>query len=91
VGRRLRDFGVTVVVMAVLFGLLMLINPRVRERVALISDAAPRDRWSATGGPVSAAAMDALAITSGFAGDNPLMFAFFVVAAVLFMLMVKMS
>ena len=77
--------------MAFLLAMLMLINPRVRERVALFAGDARNQQWSSAGGPMSSAAMDALTITSGFAGDNPLMFSFFVVAAILVVLMVKMS
>lgn len=88
---RLRDFGVTLAVMALLLGMLMLINPHVRERVALVAGDAQSQTWGSSGGEISSAATDALAITSGYAGDNPVLFSFFIVAAVLFMLMVKMS
>ena len=89
--RRLRDFGVTLAVLVLLVGMLTLINPRVRERVSLLANDAQGQQWSSLGGPVSSAAMDVVSITSGYAGDNPVMFSFFVVAAVLLMLMVKTS
>ena len=74
-----------------LFGMLMLMSPLVRERVTQITGQAQTEGWQSSAGPISNAAMGALAITSGFAGDNPVMFAFSVVAVVLFMFMVKVS
>ena len=71
--------------------MLTLINPQVRERVSLFANDAQGQQLSSLGGPVSSAAMDVVSITTGYAGDNPVMFSFFIVAAVLLMLMVKTS
>ena len=87
--RRLRDIGVSLAVLTLLFGMLMLINPRARESAAQMAGDAQSQQWDATSGPISGAAMGAISITSGYAADNPVMFSFAVVAALLFMLMVK--
>ena len=89
--RKVRDFGITVVVLTILFGILWLTSPLVREHVTRISGQTQTQGWQSSAGPISNAAMGALAITSGFAGDNPVMFAFMIVAVVLFVFMVKVS
>ena len=74
----------------VLFGMLMAINPRVRDRFAEMTTSvqAARDVNSSLG-PVGNAAYAAMSIGTDYASDNPVLFSFLVVAAVLFMLMLR--
>ena len=74
-------------VLAVLFGMLMAINPRVRERF-LESVQGGRDVNSSIS-PVSNAAYAAVSIGTDYAADNPFLFSFLVVAVILFMLMLR--
>ena len=76
----------TLAVLAVLFGMLMAINPRVHERFAELT-ANMQGRESL--GPVQNAAYAAMSIGSDYASGNPFLFSFLVVAVVLFMLMVR--
>ncbi len=86
VWRKGRDVAATLAVLAVLFGMLMAINPRVHERFAELT-ASVHGRESI--GPVQNAAYAALSIGADYAADNPVLFSFLVVAAVLFMLMLR--
>lgn len=86
--KKLRDLGATVVVLIVLFAMLVLINPRMREQVNQFSQATPAEQWNSSG-PVADVALAVVAVTSDFAADNPFMFAFAIVAAVLFVLMLR--
>ena len=86
--KKARDFAATLGVLMVLFGMLMAINPRVREKFAAIMSTRGTDMNSSLG-PVSNAAYAAMSIGSDYASDNPYLFSFLVVAIVLFMLMVR--
>ena len=86
VWKKARDLAATLAVLAVLFGILMAVNPRVREQFAAMTSTA-HDRESL--GPVQNAAYAAVSIGSDYASDNPFLFSFLVVAVVLFMLMLR--
>jgi hypothetical protein len=86
--KKVRDLAVTLGVLAVLFGMLLAINPRVREKFAELMSSRGHDVNSSLG-PVSNAAYAAMSIGSDYASDNPYLFSFLVVAVVLFMLMVR--
>ena len=88
VWKKVRDLAATLAVLAVLFGMLMAINPRVREKFAQMMSTRGGDVNSSIG-PVSNAAYAAMSIGSDYASDNPYLFSFLVVAVVLFMLMVR--
>ena len=88
VWKKVRDLTATLAVLAVLFGMLMAINPRVRDKFAEMMSTRGRDVNSSIG-PVSNAAYAAMSIGSDYASDNPFLFGFLVVAVVLFMLMVR--
>ncbi len=89
VWRKLRDFGATLVALAVVFGMLMAINPRVRERFSeMMTTNVGRDMNSSLG-PVGNAAYAAMSIGTDYAAGNPFLFSFLVVAAILFMLMLR--
>ena len=89
VSTRVRDLTSTLVVLAVLFGMLMLINPRVRERAGQISGDVQNQQWDSPAGPVGDVATTVLAMTGSYAADNPFLFSFLVVAGVLFVLMLR--
>jgi hypothetical protein len=89
VWKKVRDLAVTLAVLAVLFAMLMAINPRVRERFAEMTASVQGRDMNASVGPVGNAAYAALSIGSDYASDNPFLFAFLVVAVVLFMLMLR--
>ena len=89
VWKRVRDLAATLAVLAVLFAMLMAINPRVRERFAEMTASMQRRDMNSSIGPVGNAAYAAMSIGSDYAADNPFLFAFLVVAVVLFMLMLR--
>jgi len=80
---------VTLAVLAVLFAMLMALNPRVRERFAEMTASVQGRDMNSSVGPVGNAAYAAVSIGSDYASDNPILFAFLVAAAVLFMLMLR--
>ena len=73
----------------VLFGMLMAINPRVRERFGEMTTSVQASGVDSSLGPVGNAAHAAMAIGTDYASDNPVLFSFLVVAVVLFMLMLR--
>jgi hypothetical protein len=84
--KKVQDLAATLAVLAVLFGTLMAINPRVHERFAEMT-ANVQGRESL--GPVQKAAYAVMSIGADYASDNPFLFSFLVAAVVLFMLMVR--
>jgi ribose/xylose/arabinose/galactoside ABC-type transport system permease subunit len=86
VWKKVRDLTVTLAVLVVLFGMLMAINPRVREQFTEMTRSV-QGRESL--GPVQNAAYAAVSIGSDYAADNPFLFSFLVAAVVLFMLMLR--
>jgi hypothetical protein len=89
VWKRVRDLAATLAVLAVLFAMLMAINPRVRERFAEMTATVQGRDMNSSIGPVGKAAQAAMSIGSDYASDNPFLFAFLVVAVILFMLMLR--
>ena len=79
----------TFAVLVVLFGMLMAINPRVRERFGEMTTSVQGRDVNASFGPLGNAAYAAMSIGQDYAVDNPILFAFLVVAVVLFMLMLR--
>jgi hypothetical protein len=74
----------------VLFGMLMVINPQVRERFSEMMAGGVQGRAvNSAMGPVSNAAYAAMSIGSDYASGNPFLFSFLVVAVILFMLMLR--
>jgi ribose/xylose/arabinose/galactoside ABC-type transport system permease subunit len=86
VWKKVRDLTATLAVLVVLFGMLMAINPRVRDQFGEMTMSV-QGRESL--GPVQNAAYAAVSIGSDYAADNPYLFSFLVVAVVLFMLMLR--
>jgi ribose/xylose/arabinose/galactoside ABC-type transport system permease subunit len=84
--KKLRDLAVTLAVLVVLFGMLMAINPRVREQ---FNEMTRTVQGPESLGPVQNAAYAAVSIGSDYAADNPFLFSFLVAAVVLFMLMLR--
>ena len=89
VGKKARELAATLAVLAVLFGMLMAINPQVRERFSDMSASMQSGNIDSSVGPVGNAAYAAMSIGSDYAADNPLLFWFLVVAVILFMLMLR--
>lgn len=87
--RRIRDLAVTVTVLLVLFGILVSINPRVLERADEFTGDVSSQEWSSSGGTVQNTAGSVLTLISSYADDNTYLFAFLVVAVVLFVLMLR--
>jgi hypothetical protein len=72
-----------------LFALLIVINPRVRERAGQIGGDVQTQSWEASAAPVSNAAVSAMSVTSYYASDNPYLFSFVIAAGVLFVLLLR--
>jgi hypothetical protein len=86
VTRKIRDFAVSAIALLALFGMLLSINPDLRERVTrLVSDR----QFVVVQSAVSHVATVAVQTTGGFAGDNSYLFGFLVAACIFFVLMVK--
>ncbi len=85
----LRDRVVTLAVLAVLIGILAVIDPRVGESMGQVTSSVQNQGLSTTGAPLVRPAMGIVSLTTGFAADNPFLFWFLVGALVLFVLMVK--
>jgi hypothetical protein len=84
--KKARDLAATLAVLVVLFGMLMAINPRVRDQFGQMTTSV-QGRESL--GPMQNAAYAAVSIGSDYAADNPFLFSFLVAAVVLFMLMLR--
>ena len=84
--KRLGDLAATLAVLVLLFGIILALNPRVRERFAEMTT---NVQGGESLGPVQNAAYAALSIGSDYAAGNPFLFWFVVAAVVLFMLMVR--
>ena len=80
----------TLAMLVVLFGLLMAINPRVRERFGEMTTMSVQGRdMNSSFGPLGNAAYAAMSLGQDYAVDNPILFSFLVVAVVLFMAMLR--
>lgn len=88
--RIFRDLAATLAVLIAVAGLLILMEPRVLERVGQVTGEVQSHGVSASASPLGNAARGILAVSSRSASDNPYLFSFAVVAAVLFMLMLRM-
>ena len=88
--KKVRDLAATLAMLVVLFGLLMAVNPRVRERFGEMTTMSVQGRdMNSSLGPLGNAAYAAMSIGQDYAVDNPILFAFLVVAVVLFMAMLR--
>jgi hypothetical protein len=86
VTRKIRDIAVTAIALAALFGMLLSINPDLRERVTrLVSER----QVGVVNSAVTHVATVAVQTTGGFAGDNTYLFTFLVAACVFLVLMLK--
>ena len=86
VSRRIKDVVPTAIALAVLGGLLLTINPRLRERAAqMVAD----PEWDVVRGKVMHAAVSSVMVVSGYADGHTYLFAFFVAACVFVVLMLK--
>ena len=74
VWKKVRDLAATLAVLGVLFGMLMAINPRVRERFGEMTASVQGRDMNSSIGPVGNAAYAAMSIGSDYAADNPFLF-----------------
>jgi hypothetical protein len=79
----------TIIVLGVLFGMLMAVNPRMRERASEVRIDVQNQKWNSTGAPIASFVQAVADTTSWYASDNPVMFSFVFVAVVLFILMLR--
>ena len=86
VPRKIKDMVLTVVTMVVLFGVLVSINPRLRERAHQIISNPQQDDIS---GAVAATVLSSTSIMQGYAGDNTYMVTFLIAACIFVVLMLK--
>ena len=89
VGKKARELAATLAVLALLFAMLMAVNPQVRERFSEMTASMQSGDMNSSVGPVGNAAHAAVSIGSDYAADNPFLFSFLVVAVILFMLMLR--
>ena len=87
--RKIRDLVVTLAALFVLFTMLLSISPQLRDRTAEFTGGSSSQQWGASGGALGQTAESVFAIASGYAADNVYLFAFLVVATVLFVLMLR--
>jgi hypothetical protein len=87
--KKVRDLAATFAVLVVLFGMLMAINPRVRERFGEMTASVQGRDVNSSLGPLGNAAYAAVSIGQDYAVGNPILFSFLVVAVVLFMMMLR--
>ena len=87
--KKVRDLAATLAVLVVLFGMLMAINPRIRERFGEMTTSVQGRDVNSSLGPLGNAAYAAVSIGQDYAVDNPILFSFLVVAVVLFMMMLR--
>lgn len=89
VGKKVGDLAAALAVLVLLFGMLMAINPRVRERFGEMTTSVQGGTWDPSAGTIGNTAYAVMSIGSDYAADNPFLFSFLVVAVVLFMLMLR--
>jgi hypothetical protein len=88
--RRIRDLAAAAAVLCVLIGTLMWVNPRVREQVGSVTTSVSDRDWQASQGAVATGVLESvMSTTSGYAHENPYLVSLLIVAAVLFVLMVR--
>jgi hypothetical protein len=87
--KKFRDTVIALVALTALLGMMISINPRVRERAGEMTGGLTNQQWE-TGSTVVGHTVDSIiAMTSGYAGDNLYMFAFLVAAVLLFAMMLR--
>jgi hypothetical protein len=87
--KRMREAAVTLLVVGMLFAMLILINPRVRESAGQLGGDVQNQHWEASAAPVGNVAASVISMTSYYAPDNPYLFSFLIVAGVLFVLLLR--
>lgn len=87
--RRIRDLVGAMSALAVLVGMLVLINDRLRQSVDRFSGSISDVRSSGPVASLTDAAIGAIGVVRDFSADNTFLFAFLIVAAVLVVLMLR--
>jgi hypothetical protein len=86
VPRKFRDLGLTLVALVIVFGLLVSINPHLRERTTLLLE---DPQWDSVRDTLVSSAMSGAFIAQGYADHHFYMVAFLIAACVFFVLMLK--
>jgi hypothetical protein len=86
--RRFRDAALSAAVLLVLFGMLVAVNPTVRERVTQFVGG-KSDQWFVPGRIMSGVMASTSATALSYAADNSYMVFFLIVAGLLFILMLR--
>lgn len=84
--RQIRDLVISLAALGVLFTVLITVDPRLRDRAGQLT---VDQHWDASRNAVGDTMGTAISYVSGYANDNVYLFMFLVVAAVLFMLMLR--
>jgi hypothetical protein len=87
--RQIRDLLVTLAALGVLFTVLISMDPRLRDRAGQLTGGMSTQQLSASRHVVDNTMGSAVSVVSGYANDNMYMFAFLIVAVVLFVLMLR--
>jgi hypothetical protein len=86
VSRKISDFVVTALALLVLFGMLVSINPHLRERTRqFVAD----PQHDALGSTITHAVESGVSVIHGYAGDNTYMVTFLIAACIFTVLMLK--
>jgi hypothetical protein len=86
---RIRDLVFTIVALSALFMMLASINPGVRDRAGQFTGGLTSQSWGAPGAALGSTVASIVTTSSGYADENVYLFAFLVVACVLFVLMLR--
>lgn len=87
--RKIRDLVVTLAALFALFAMLTAINPRVRDRTGELAGGITNQSWDASRSALGNTVASLVSLATGYADDNAYLFAFLVVACVLFVLMLR--
>ena len=86
---KIRDLVFTIVALTALFVMLASINPGVRDRANQFTGGLTSQSWDAPGHALGNTVVSIVTKSSGYADENVYLFAFLVVASVLFVLMLR--
>jgi hypothetical protein len=87
--RQIRDLLVTLAALGVLFTMLISMDPRLRDRAGQLASGMSTQQLDASRHVVDTTMGSAVSVVSGYANSNTYMFAFLIVAVVLFVMMLR--
>jgi hypothetical protein len=86
VPRKIRDLALTLVALVIVFGMLVSINPHLRERTMLLLE---DPQWDSVRDTLVSSVMSGAIFAQGYADHHLYMVAFLIAACVFFVLMLK--